>query len=108
MKALSVKQPWASMIARGEKTIETRTWRTPHRSDLLIVASKTPTIGDLPTAGAVCVVKVIDCRLMTKKDETKACCELYPRAWAWVLDDIRPVKYFYVLGRQGLYEVEMS
>lgn len=30
MKALPVKQPWANMIATGEKTIETRTWPTDY------------------------------------------------------------------------------
>jgi hypothetical protein len=42
MYALSVKQPWAELIARGEKRIEYRSWRTNHRGDLLIVASKSP------------------------------------------------------------------
>lgn len=29
MKALSLHQPWASLIAEGVKTIETRSWRAP-------------------------------------------------------------------------------
>ena len=29
MKALTVRQPWASLIALGVKTIETRSWRAP-------------------------------------------------------------------------------
>ena len=41
MKALSVKQPWASLIASGKKSLEIRTWRTDHRGPLLIVASRT-------------------------------------------------------------------
>lgn len=44
MKALSVKQPWANMIASGEKTIETRTWMTGYRGQVLIVSSKQPRI----------------------------------------------------------------
>ena len=28
MKALSIKQPWASLIAHGIKDIENRTWKT--------------------------------------------------------------------------------
>ena len=39
MKALSVQQPYASLIAHGEKTVEIRSWRTQYRGDLLIVAS---------------------------------------------------------------------
>lgn len=31
VKALSVKEPWASLIASGQKTIETRRWRTSYR-----------------------------------------------------------------------------
>lgn len=40
MKALSVKQPWASLIDDGTKTIETRKWSTRYRGDLLICASQ--------------------------------------------------------------------
>ena len=29
MKALTLHQPWASLIAEGHKTIETRSWRPP-------------------------------------------------------------------------------
>lgn len=41
MKALSIRQPWASLIILGVKTIETRPWRTAYRGDLAIHASKT-------------------------------------------------------------------
>ena len=34
MKALSVHQPFAGLIASGEKTIETRRWPTSYRGDL--------------------------------------------------------------------------
>ena len=43
MKAISLWQPWASAIAIGEKTIETRSWWTPHRGALAIHAAKTDT-----------------------------------------------------------------
>ena len=39
MYALSIRQPWAELIARGKKRIEHRTWARTHRGDLLIVAS---------------------------------------------------------------------
>lgn len=42
MKCLSVKQPWAGLIQQGPKIIETRTWATPYRGDLVIVSSKKP------------------------------------------------------------------
>lgn len=40
MKAISVTQPWASLIAIGAKRIETRSWRTPYRGCLAIHAAK--------------------------------------------------------------------
>jgi hypothetical protein len=39
MKALSLLQPWASLIAFGEKKIETRSWKTSYRGELYIHSS---------------------------------------------------------------------
>ena len=103
LKALSLKQPWANMIATGEKTIETRRWPTDYRGLLLIVSSKTP---DIPPAGcAVALATLVECRPMTRSDERSARCRVYPGAFAWVLRDIRRLKAFSVRGRLGLYDV---
>lgn len=40
MKALSLTQPWATLIAIGAKRIETRSWSTRHRGDIAIHAAK--------------------------------------------------------------------
>jgi hypothetical protein len=40
MRALSVAQPWASLLVLGAKRLETRPWRTEHRGPLLIHASR--------------------------------------------------------------------
>jgi hypothetical protein len=40
MKALSLLQPWASLLAGGEKRVETRSWHTSHRGRIAIHASK--------------------------------------------------------------------
>lgn len=42
VKALTVYQPWASLIALGEKEIETRSWPTNYRGPLAIHAGKRP------------------------------------------------------------------
>ena len=39
MKALSIKQPWASLIALGIKDIENRTWKTHFRGRIFIHAT---------------------------------------------------------------------
>ena len=38
MKVLTIKQPWASLIAGGVKDIENRTWKTNYRGRILIHA----------------------------------------------------------------------
>lgn len=42
MKAISILQPWASLIAIGAKKIETRSWPTKYRGPLAIHSSKIP------------------------------------------------------------------
>lgn len=39
MKAITIKQPWASLIVHGIKDIENRTWRTNFRGRVLIHSS---------------------------------------------------------------------
>jgi activating signal cointegrator 1 len=39
MKVLSFLQPWASLTVMGFKKLETRSWSTKHRGELLIHAS---------------------------------------------------------------------
>lgn len=40
MKAITIQQPWASLIAFGDKKFETRTWRTNYRGPIAIHAAK--------------------------------------------------------------------
>ncbi|MBB2951990.1 ASCH domain-containing protein [Sphingobacterium sp. JUb56] len=47
MKALSIKQPWASLIAYGIKDIENRTWKTKFRGRIYIHASGKPSFNNL-------------------------------------------------------------
>jgi hypothetical protein len=83
MKALSLWQPWATLIAIGAKRYETRSWQTTYRGPLVICASKTwrsecdyavrhvpeiakalkdASIQELPRGVAVCLVKLVDCQ----------------------------------------------
>lgn len=80
IKAFSLWQPWASLIAVGAKKYETRSWATSYRGPLLICAAKrpmdketvaffvgyvhaeVPEIGDdLPFGRAVAIVDLTDC-----------------------------------------------
>jgi hypothetical protein len=40
MKAITIKQPWASLIVKGIKDIENRTWKTNFRGTILIHSAK--------------------------------------------------------------------
>ena len=40
VKALTIHQPWASLIALGYKKLETRSWRTRYRGPIAIHAGK--------------------------------------------------------------------
>jgi activating signal cointegrator 1 len=40
MKALTLTEPWASLLMLGEKNVETRSWRTEYRGPLAIHAAK--------------------------------------------------------------------
>ena len=110
MKCLSVRQPWASMIARGEKTIEVRTWTTKYRGPLVICVSKSPRVSDLPYGVALVVVDLIDVRPITQEDSVAACCDVdSSREFAWVLSSPRvlsePVP---VSGRLCIFECAIA
>lgn len=122
MKALSVLQPWAWLIKKGHKTIETRTWPTAYRGDILIVSSKKPIdkvclkvfeekfgpIFDMGQYGlALCIVNLIVCRPMTKADEKSACCPIYDGAYSWMLSNLRVIQPFSVKGKLGIYDIEV-
>ena len=70
MKAISVRQPFATRLVRGTKPYEYRSWPTKFRGPVLIHASRTPFAGEVPIAkherklplGAIVgAVTIIDC-----------------------------------------------
>lgn len=51
MKAITIWQPWASLLACGAKKYETRSWKTDYRGPIAIHAAKKDVhsiLGDLP------------------------------------------------------------
>lgn len=95
MKALSVQQPWAELIARGVKTLEVRSWRTWYRGPLLIVSSlkvsrlpeakRYPDIlAEAPRGVTVCTVDLVDIREGKPTDARRACVQPVGRQ-VWLL-----------------------
>lgn len=123
IKALSLKQPWAELIANGRMTIETRRWRTSYRGPLLIVASlkddaemleSATRNGDVDVASivrgrAVCVADLYDCRTLSGTDEERegSLVQDCRGSYGWFLRDVRRVHSVPVRGQLGLYEVEI-
>jgi len=98
MKALTVREPWASMIADGTKTVEVRSRPTKHRGELAIHVAK-------PTGEVICTVELVDCRPMLRSDYEAAGMpeeQASPSGlFAWVLSTPRlvvPVKWRGQLG----------
>lgn len=52
MKAITLTQPWATLVALGAKSFETRSWSTPYRGPIAIHAAK----GLGPVGGAAGLV----------------------------------------------------
>ncbi len=80
MKALTLWQPWATLVALGAKRIETRDWRTRYRGPLAIHAAKRKMdflpIGvfaralgqnDIPLGCVVATCDLVDCVRITPK-----------------------------------------
>lgn len=106
-KAISLKQPWANLVATGKKTIETRAWSTKYRGDLVICSSQSPKIE--PYGKALCIAELYDVRPMEKKDEKKACIKVYPKAQAWFLRNIRKVDPpIPVKGQLNIFNIKLS
>lgn len=127
--ALSVKQPWAALLAAGVKTVEVRTWPTVRRGPLLIHAAKvpddrpegwalvTPELSDLAElrGGIIGVGELTDCvRYNTVEAFTEAA-DAHRNAPEWfrpaglfgfVFQNLRPIAYHPCLGRTMFFAVE--
>lgn len=111
MKALSIKQPWATYIINGDKSIETRTWSTNYRGDILICSSAKPNnLGpEFPSGIIMGIAELYHISDMTKEDEDLALCDIYKNAKSWHLRNIRPFKeYIPIRGKLGLFDVDIN
>lgn len=126
MKAISIWQPWATLIASGVKAHETRHWPTEHRGQIAIHASKRLDFAGAPVqlcgrvlgrawwekcplGAVVAIARLRTCRStddvfqhITRADE--ACGDFSEGRFAWALTEVRPLdEPIPTLGRQGLF-----
>jgi activating signal cointegrator 1 len=114
-RALSLTQPWATLVVVGAKRVETRSWRTPHRGLLGIHAAKgvprwavdlcfaepfrtalraagITKPGDLPRGALIGSATLLDCvpttgvELVGISDDERAFGDYSPGRWGWLLD----------------------
>lgn len=112
-RVLSVRQPWASLIASGRKTIELRSWSTSYRGPVLIVSGSSPWRGRHgyplgPMGVAICWVDLVDVRPYSPEDRAASAVpgtiDLGDKPLqSWILANPRPVAHVPVRGKLGLY-----
>lgn len=113
MKALTVCQPYAELIARGEKPIENRTWPTSYRGPIAIHAGKSRTWlceGDaarypgMDYGAVIATARLVDCRRVEDLLEPLRSNEHASGPWCWILTDIERIDPIQTRGAQGLWE----
>ena len=109
IRAISIQQPWATLITLRTKTIETRSWKTSYRGDLLIVSSQYPDYNQdlFPVGVALCIARLVDVRPMVPTDCFRSLCSYNHLLNSWRLEDIVAIAPFSVRGMPGLYDVEI-
>ena len=127
--ALSVKQPWAALLAAGVKTVEVRTWPTSRRGTVFLHAAKVPDARphgwtfvctpDLTRdaafgGGIVAVAELVDC--VTYPDAAAFAADAPrhrnlpawfrpPRLYGFVFADVRPLSFHRVPGNTFFFPV---
>lgn len=134
MRAISLHQPWASLVAHGLKRFETRSWTTSYRGPLAIHAAKRKVVIDelnaiieealydagyryLPQLPYGCIVCTCELVAVCSTNNVKhlpafkqiAETELYfgdysPGRFAWQLDNVQIVDNIPARGSQGFWE----
>ncbi len=129
MKVLSIKEPFASLIAHGDKKIETRSWKTNYRGELFIHASGKKLAHeylnnsdifnliqnlDVNYGNIICRVKLVDCKYMDKeflneikKNPKEFNLGLYEEGrYAWILENVEPIIPIPAKGRLNIWNYD--
>ena len=124
MKALTIKQPWASLIVNKYKLYEFRSWKTNYRGKILIHAGLSTDKKyinllsdynlDYINGAIIGEADIVDCILVDEKfsKNLNSLNKLvyhhdYTGLYAWQLDNIKLYKEpFYIKGKLGLWNYE--
>lgn len=127
MKVLTIKEPYATLIKRKIKYIETRSWKTNYRGELYIQAGCSKIDKDLKQhsellelykdiklnyGNIICKCNLIDCVYMTEEFINQEKENNYNNfiagdykegRYAWILDSIEEVEPIPVKGKLGIW-----
>ena len=125
MKALTIRQPWAELIASGVKRVENRSRRTHYRGPLAIHAGKSRAdlcfadpgvvdVEDLTFGAVIATADLVDCVRLDRE----LCAHDHPLRWVcdhaytvgpwcWILDNVqRLAEPMPVAGQLGFFNVD--
>lgn len=115
IRCLSVRQPWAWLIAAGYKDVENRTWPTRYRGLLAIHAARqvhevyasgsrfplpaglaVPAPDAIERGGVVAIAELVGC-------VTASASPWFGGPYGFVLRDVRRVSFIPMRGKMGIY-----
>jgi len=120
IRGLTLLQPWAGLVALGDKRVETRSWRNPYRELVAIHAGRGGITEPLLASvlGSACygatsappvvhlrgcvvavariadmvpTIEAIARGLVVPESTEHALGDYSPGRWAWLLEDVRPL-----------------
>lgn len=131
MKAITISQPYASLIGSGEKFVENRTWATKHRGSIAIHAGQgqqyltRAELSKYPTGCVVAIAKLSACISLEEiREKAFSDSELQRRRvvpgtqiswsalgshehtegpWCWILEQVKKIEPIAVVGKQGIW-----
>jgi hypothetical protein len=91
VKAVAIKEPWASQIAEGRDTIAYRGAKTPYRGEILIVSDAEPSY-------ALALAELVDVRPLTGEANAPI-----RRGFVWHFRGVVPIVRFPLKAQAGLF-----
>ena len=126
LKALTLRQPWATVVAEGIKKYEFRSWKTKYRGKVLIHAGTGIDKEDMkkyknmnlefPSRKILAVVEIEDCLELNEELNNKIISEnniaygnKVRTGYAWKLNNIKKINYDKeVNGQLGLWNIDLD
>ena len=126
LKVLTLRQPWATLVAEGIKKYEFRSWKTNYREKVLIHAGTGIDKDDMkkyehmnldfPSRRIIAVVEIEDCLELDKDLNKKIISEnniayghKIRTGYAWKLKNIKKIDYGKeVNGKLGLWNIDLD